>query len=110
MSLAQSNQVVGIIGVGVMGEALLVGLISAGFPVAQITFYEKRDDRAAEVTAKYGVHKASLDELCQKSDVILLVTKPQDLGTLLEGINSSIKKGALLISRSEEHTSELQSH
>lgn len=98
MSLAQSNQAVGIVGVGVMGEALLSGLISAGFPVAQITFYEKRNDRAAEVTAKYGVHKAPLNDLCQKSDVILLVTKPQDLGSLLDETASAIKKGALLIS------------
>lgn len=98
MSLAKSNQVVGIIGVGVMGEALLSGLIGAGFPSAQIIFYEKREERAAEITSKYGVVKSELNELCKKCDVILLVTKPQDLGSLLDETASTYKKDVLLIS------------
>jgi pyrroline-5-carboxylate reductase len=98
MSLAQSNYSVGIIGVGVMGEALLSGLISSSFPISQISFHEKREERASEITSKFGVKNLSLDALCQQSDVILLVTKPQDLGNLLIESASKFKEGVLLIS------------
>ena len=88
MSLAQSNQVVGIIGVGIMGEALLSGLIGAGFPNSKIKFYEKRGERVTEITSRYKIDFAELPELCQDSNLILLVTKPQDLGALLSEISS----------------------
>ena len=98
MSLANENRNVGVIGVGVMGEALLAALINSGLPKARIAIYEKRDERASEITSKYQVTKVSLDQICQESDVILLVTKPQDLGELLESSASKFKSGVLLIS------------
>ena len=39
-SFSKSKYQVGLIGVGVMGEALISGLISARFPKAQIVFTE----------------------------------------------------------------------
>jgi pyrroline-5-carboxylate reductase len=98
MSLEKENLNVGVIGVGVMGEALLSALISAGQSNAKISIFEKREDRASEITSKYGVKKSELKELCGSNDVLLLVTKPQDLGSLLEEISSSVKTGTLLIS------------
>lgn len=98
MSLANENRNVGVIGVGVMGEALLAALINAGFPKSRISIYEKRDERASEITSKYGVAKASLDQICQECEVILLVTKPQDLGSLLDESANKFKTGVLLIS------------
>jgi pyrroline-5-carboxylate reductase len=81
-----------------MGEALLAGLISAGFENSKISIFEKRSERATEVTGKYGVKNSSLEELCSNSDVVLLITKPQDLGTLLDETSSKFKSGAVLIS------------
>ena len=98
MSLTNSNHRVGLIGAGVMGEALLSGLINAGFPANQISIYEKRPDRAVEITSKYKVTNSLLDELCEVSDVVLLVTKPQDLGELLDNISSKVKANVLLVS------------
>lgn len=98
MSLAHSEITVGLIGVGVMGEALLSGLITAGFPPNQISIYEKREDRASEITSKFGVKQSGLDEVCRSSDVVLLATKPQDLGDLLDSTSSKYKSGVTLIS------------
>ena len=89
---------VGVIGVGVMGEALLASLIASGQPVEGISIYEKREDRASEITSKYQVKNSELSLLCKTSDVILLVTKPQDLEKLLEEIKPWVKDGSLLVS------------
>lgn len=97
-SLQNSKHQVGVIGVGVMGEALLAGLVSAGLPGSQISFAEKRSDRATEISVKYGAKAVELIELTKSCDVVLLVVKPQDLGSLLEEIGSNFKNGALVIS------------
>jgi pyrroline-5-carboxylate reductase len=97
-SFAKSKYQVGLIGVGVMGEALISGLISSRFPKAQIVFTEKRADRAREISSKYGAREVDLTELTKTSDVLLLVVKPQDLAQLLSLINGNLKKSATIVS------------
>lgn len=97
-SLSKSKYQVGLIGVGVMGEALISGLVSSRFPKAQIVFTEKRADRAREISSKYGAREVSLAELARGSDVILLVVKPQDLELLLTSIGADLNKSATLVS------------
>lgn len=97
-SLSKSKYQVGLIGVGVMGEALISGLVSSRFPKAQIVFTEKRADRAREISSKYGAREVNLAELARSSDVILLVVKPQDLEQLLTSIGADLNKSATLVS------------
>ena len=97
-SLSKSKYQVGLIGVGVMGEALISGLVSSRFPKAQIVFTEKRADRAREISSKYGAREVDLTELAKSSDVILLVVKPQDLEQLLVSIEADLNKSATLVS------------
>jgi len=97
-SLSKSKYQVGLIGVGVMGEALISGLVSSRFPKAQIVFTEKRADRAREISSKYGAREVNLAELARSSDVILLVVKPQDLEQLLTTIGAYLNKSATLVS------------
>ena len=97
-ALAGADGNVGIFGVGNMGEALLAGLISAGIPTSQIFFAEKRDERAAEITAIYGAQRLPVEDIARSCQTILLVVKPQDLAPLLASISESLQPGALLIS------------
>ena len=97
-ALSKSKYQVGLIGVGVMGEALISGLISSRFPKAQIVFTEKRTERAREISSKYGAREVDLTELAKTSDVVLLVVKPQDLAQLLASINGNLNKNATLVS------------
>jgi pyrroline-5-carboxylate reductase len=97
-SLSKSKYQVGLIGVGVMGEALISGLISSRFPKAQIVFTEKRAERAREISSKYGAREVELAELAKTSDVILLVVKPQDLELLLTSLGADLNKNAALVS------------
>ena len=96
--LSKSKYQVGLIGVGVMGEALISGLISSRFPKAQIVFTEKRTERAREISSKYGAREVELPELAKTSDVILLVVKPQDLEQLLTSLGAHLNKNAALVS------------
>jgi len=97
-SLSTSSYQVGVIGVGIMGEALISGLVSSRFPKAQIVFSEKRGDRAHEISTKYGARALEVNDLARTSDVILLVVKPQDLGDLLDALKPNLNQKALLVS------------
>jgi pyrroline-5-carboxylate reductase len=105
-SFSKSKYQVGLIGVGVMGEALISGLISARFPKAQIVFTEKREERAREISSKYGARSLDLTELASSSDIILLVVKPQDLAELLASLADNLKKSAALVSFAAGKTTE----
>ena len=59
---------VGFIGVGNMGEALLVALIKAGADRSKISFAVRRPERRAELVARYGITPASIEELAATSD------------------------------------------
>lgn len=88
---------VAVVGAGVMGEAIISTLINSKYRKDAISFVEKRDDRAQEVAAKYGISRASLAEAAT-SDLIFLVTKPQDLESAVEQLASGIKSSSLLVS------------
>jgi pyrroline-5-carboxylate reductase len=81
-----------------MGEALIAALVLAGVAPAMIVIVEKRRERVAELTDRYGVTSQPLDEAVSTNDVILLVVKPQDLQALLQEIAPTINKSALLLS------------
>ena len=98
MSHANKSYNVGFIGVGIMGEALLSALIKSGYPAEKINFFEKREERAAEISKKYQVKELGLTNLASQSDLLLLATKPQDLGSLLDEINTHLKSDVTLIS------------
>ena len=96
--MANSENQVAVIGAGVMGEALISALITYGISPSAITISEKRAERVAELTARYKVSNAELKENVSKSDLILLVVKPQDMATVLAEIKTTIRKGVLVIS------------
>ena len=88
---------VAVIGAGVMGEALISALISSGVNPNHITISEKREERARELITKYSINEAPLAINVSDADALLLVVKPQDMGSLLEEIKSTINPNALVI-------------
>ena len=88
---------VAVIGAGVMGEALIAALISFGVKPEFITISEKRDERAAELIAKYSIKEAPLAANVAGADALLLVVKPQDMAAVLEEIKGSINPAAVVI-------------
>lgn len=92
------TQRIAILGAGVMGETLLSAIASAGHPIADLVISEKRDERAAELRAAYGVEVTGNSEAVAEADITLLVVKPQDVPSLLEEIAGSVRPGSTVVS------------
>lgn len=97
MSIDGGKQI-GVIGAGIMGEALIAGLISSGVKPTSISFAEKRPERCAELISRYSITSAELNEVVATSDLLLLVVKPQDMQLLLEEIAPVLRPTTLLVS------------
>ena len=89
---------VGLIGVGNMGEALLVALIKAGADTSKISFAVRRPERSAELATRYGITPATVEELAASSDVLMVIVKPQDVEPILNRVAPLLSRDALVIS------------
>lgn len=89
---------IAMIGVGNMGEALLAGLIRAGENPSDIVIAEKRDERAAEIVARYGVQATDAASSVASAETVFLVVKPQDMGSTLDLIASNVRPDAVVVS------------
>jgi pyrroline-5-carboxylate reductase len=89
--------VIALVGVGKMGEAILAGLVR-NTPPADILVTARRTERAAELTAKYGVQAVSNETAFAQADELLVLVKPVDVLPLLEAHKNLLKPSALVIS------------
>jgi pyrroline-5-carboxylate reductase len=90
---------IGFIGGGNMAEAFIKGLMNGGFPATDILFFEPNEKRRELMIERYGV-SCVVDnmELVNKSDIIVVATKPQILHKVLEDIVTVFNDEKLLIS------------
>lgn len=84
---------IGVLGAGVMGEALIVSLIRSGIAPKSISLVEKRAERLAEICSKYGVLSGSL----KGCEVVFLIVKPQDVDSALKEYRGEISPNSLLV-------------
>jgi pyrroline-5-carboxylate reductase len=89
---------VAVLGAGVMGETQLSGLLRSGRRADELVVSERRADRAAELTERYGVEVLGNVEVAAKADTLVLVVKPQDMAALLDEIAPHVRPGALVVS------------
>ncbi|MBE3076164.1 MAG: pyrroline-5-carboxylate reductase [Actinobacteria bacterium] len=89
---------VAILGVGVMGSALLAGLIRSGRDPADLVITGRNVQGAEELAGRYGVRRMSNVEAVLGADTVVLVVKPQDMGGLLAEIRGHVRPGALVVS------------
>ncbi|WBP88232.1 pyrroline-5-carboxylate reductase [Kitasatospora cathayae] len=97
-SSAARGQKIAFLGTGKIGEALLSGLLRAGKAPSDVLVTARRPERAAELTARYGVVAVSNAEAAKLADTLILAVKPQDMGTLLEELAPHISPDRLVIS------------
>lgn len=97
---------IAVIGAGVMGEALLSGLLRGGQTADSVCITERRPERAAELRSKYGVDVVSNVEAAKTSDVLVIVVKPQDMSALLDEISPFVQPGSLVVSLAAGITTE----
>jgi len=87
-----------ILGIGVMGESLLNGLVQAGWDPSGIRAADTRPSKRQEVAEKYGVWTGVSSEAVQGADTVVLVVKPQDIADLLYDIRPWLEPSALVVS------------
>jgi len=92
------SKTVAILGVGVMGSTLLAGLLRSGRDAADLVITGRNVKRAAELAQTHGVRLMSNVEAAASADTLVLVVKPQDMGSLLAEINEHVRPGALVVS------------
>jgi len=89
-----------IIGAGIMGEAIVAGLLRTGLALPEnIRFYEPRRERCVELQDKYHILPAESNrEAVNDVDVVLLSVKPQVMDRVLSDLRNQIPAGALVMS------------
>lgn len=89
-----------IIGPGVMGEAIIIGLVTKkDISAGMITAAGPRLERLQELNEKYGV-LFELDNLqaIQNADVVFIAVKPQKLAEVMKALHGKIPEDALVVS------------
>jgi pyrroline-5-carboxylate reductase len=89
---------IAILGTGKMGEALLSGLLRAGRSPADVAVVVRREARADELRATYGVTVLSAAEAAKSASVLVVAVKPQDMGRMLDEIGGLVNTSQLVIS------------
>ena len=79
---ASGRRGLAIIGGGKIGEALLSGLVRRGGNDG-ILVCERRPERAAQLSERYGVPAVALPDAAARARDLLLAVKQQDIGIML---------------------------
>jgi pyrroline-5-carboxylate reductase len=86
---------VGIVGTGIIGEALIEVLLRSGLTKESLFIAEKRQERRDEISSKYGVSEI---KDYSSLDAILLAVKPQDFMATLVTFSNSLSASPLIVS------------
>jgi pyrroline-5-carboxylate reductase len=89
---------IAILGAGKMGEALLSGLLRAGRPVSGVSAVVRREARAEELRAAYGVPVITAEEAAKNASTLVITVKPQDMARMLSEISAIVQPSQLVIS------------
>ena len=92
------RQKVAVLGAGKIGEALLSGMIRAGWAPADLLVTARRPERAGELHSRYGVEAVDNAEAAKAADTLILAVKPQDMGALLDELAPHVAPDRLVIS------------
>jgi pyrroline-5-carboxylate reductase len=92
------TQKVAVLGTGKIGEALLSGMIRAGWASRDLLVTARRPERAEELRAQYGVEPISNAEAAKSADTLILTVKPQDMAALLDELAPHVPSDRLVIS------------
>ncbi len=96
----ENQPAVAIIGAGVMGEAIISGLLNKKLTVpGQIRASDPLQDRRIELQAKYGIIPAADNPAAvRNAEVVILAVKPQRLDRVLSSLRNQIPASALVLS------------
>ena len=88
------------IGSGVMGEAMIAGLLRQGMaPLRSLIAAESRPERIEEMRALYGISMTTDNaEAVSQADVVVLSVKPQSLSKVFTSVRGHVQPHAFVLS------------
>ena len=90
-------QSIAILGCGRIGEALLAGLVSAGW--TEVAATSRREERVAELRERYGIHATTSNaEAIRGAKIVVVAVKPQDIDALLAEAGPLLEPGQTVLS------------
>ncbi|WP_285501305.1 pyrroline-5-carboxylate reductase [Actinokineospora sp. NBRC 105648] len=98
MTEANPRPVIAVLGAGKIGEALLSGLLHGGRQAEQLLFTERSAERAAQLTATYGIRGVDVPTAAKSADVLVVAVKPQDIEPLLDDLAPAVTADTLVVS------------
>ncbi len=91
------SQKVAVLGAGKIGEALLSGMIRAGWAPTDLLATTRRQERAAELRDRHGIPSVTTAEAARAADTLILAVKPQDMAALLTELSPHVTGDHLVI-------------
>ena len=92
-----SEPMIAVIGAGKMGEALVSGLLKAGTSPDDLIITERYEERANELSQRYGVKSVTNAEAANQAETIVLAVKPQDMEALLAELAPVVTPDRLIV-------------
>jgi pyrroline-5-carboxylate reductase len=89
---------IAVLGTGKMGEALVSGLLRAGESPSEVLAAARRDERAEQLRAAYGIDVESAAVATRRAGTLIITVKPQDMPALLDEIGPEVTADKLIIS------------
>jgi pyrroline-5-carboxylate reductase len=81
-----------------MGEALISGMLRAGVAPVGVVAAVRREERAGELHAAYGIEVLGAVAAAGRADTLVITVKPQDMSALLAEIAPEVTAAQLVIS------------
>jgi pyrroline-5-carboxylate reductase len=92
------QQKITVVGGGVMGEALIAGLLRSADPAPLVRVVEASPERSADLAQRYPLEVEVIDQAVQGADVVILAVKPVDMASALTSMAQHLAPGTLVIS------------
>lgn len=94
------NKIIGFIGAGSMGSALIKGLASSKeYSPKHIMVFDHNDYKRQQLVDEFGVKSAeNAIDLVKETDILFLAVKPYALPELLKTIQASLKPDVIVVS------------
>jgi pyrroline-5-carboxylate reductase len=89
-----------VLGAGKAGEALIAGLLSAGWvKPTDIVATARHQERLDEIAERYGIATTLVNaEAVEGAEVVVIAVKPQDIEALLADVGPAVKDSQMVLS------------
>jgi pyrroline-5-carboxylate reductase len=81
-----------------MGEALVAGLLNAGWDPSELSLVVRRRERVTQLRERTGIEPSLSPAGVTNRDVIVVAVKPRDVEELLQGLKQAIRPGQVVLS------------